>query len=313
MTVFSCNAPAKINLHLAVGLRQHNGFHLLESIFLALDFGDTLQFELSDEESGRTELLIRTLELDKTLTAGLCDLPPEKNLAVKAAALVRAKTGFKKNLSIILTKRIPAGAGLGGGSSDAAAVLRALAPYTAPFDMHGLAAELGSDVPFFLGSPAALVRGQGEIIKPVTAPFLFLVLIRPAFSSATARAFRLLDEARRSFSVQASSSSEIIVPAARESDFAEFAEEQFALPPERWSFTNDFWRLFLEQGTEEERIEYTAIAGALQEAGAVFVSLSGSGSTCFGVFKSELKGRKAEHALHGRWPFVRFCRTTGTT
>jgi len=187
-------APAKVNLNLAVLDRRPDGFHNIESVFLAVDFGDTLHFEPIPGE--------KTLKLaiEGPAAAGL-DLPVEKNIIFKALSLFRDKTGFAQGLKIRVEKRIPIGGGLGGGSSDAAATLLALNKLAGfPLSREQLlemAAALGSDVPFFIyETAAARVTGRGECVEPLEAPCFFLVLVNPGFPSDTAAAFRLLDEYR---------------------------------------------------------------------------------------------------------------------
>ena len=136
-------APCKINLHLRVKERRPDGFHELESVFLALSWGDRLEFELRGEP-GRSEI-----ELAGPVPG---TIPREKNLVYQAAALFRERTGFNRGLRVRLEKRVPLGAGFGGGSSDAAAALRALDTLAgtglSPEVLGELAGKLGSDVPF---------------------------------------------------------------------------------------------------------------------------------------------------------------------
>ncbi|MDR2111086.1 MAG: 4-(cytidine 5'-diphospho)-2-C-methyl-D-erythritol kinase, partial [Spirochaetaceae bacterium] len=141
-------APGKINLHLRVKGLRADGYHGLESIFLALAWGDTLRVDAAAGPGGCT--------LFRNCFPPLEDLtfPPEQDLAYRAALLFRAKTGFDRALRIELDKRIPLGSGLGGGSSDAAAVLLALDRLAgtglSTAALGALAETLGSDVPFFL-------------------------------------------------------------------------------------------------------------------------------------------------------------------
>ncbi|MDR3020568.1 MAG: 4-(cytidine 5'-diphospho)-2-C-methyl-D-erythritol kinase [Treponema sp.] len=184
-------APAKVNLHLAVLDRREDGFHNLESLFLAVDFGDTLHFEPIEGKNA----------FEISMEGQNSAIPPEKNIIFNALSLFREKTAFSQGINIHVEKRIPLGGGLGGGSSNAAVTLLALNKLTgAPLARNTLldmAAALGSDVPFFVSEiPAAWVTGRGEHITPVEAPRVSLVLVNPGFSSNTAEAFRLLAEAR---------------------------------------------------------------------------------------------------------------------
>lgn len=174
--------PAKVNLFLEVLGRREDGYHELETVLLALDFADTL------EVHPRPEGL--------TLEVVGADLPAGPgNLAYDAARRFLDEFAPDRGAAMILTKRIPVGAGLGGGSSDAAGALFALRsafrPDLAPEDLHPLAASLGSDVPFFLGGPCAVATGRGDRIRPVTAPLpTWLVLFTPPFPLATPEVYR---------------------------------------------------------------------------------------------------------------------------
>ncbi|MDR2923777.1 MAG: 4-(cytidine 5'-diphospho)-2-C-methyl-D-erythritol kinase [Treponema sp.] len=304
------HAPAKLNLHLNIGDRRPDGFHEIESLFLALAFGDTLSLETIP--SGDTEII-----LDWQLPWGSPeDLSPEKNIVNQAIFLFRKRTGFDKNLKIVLEKRIPLGGGLGGGSSDAAAALLAL-NRLASADGKGLVnnavltemgASLGSDVPFFLqiarndGYSIAWVSGRGEIVRPFAVPpqvqSLSLVLINPGFPSDTAKAFRLLDEYRESG-----------VKRSAEKQSPHVCPQFLSETPRNWPFTNDFLpifeTIFQQKKTNNEAIStYREIFSALEQMGSDFFGLSGSGSTCFGVFSSQNRAKTARDLLLKRWKFV---------
>lgn len=183
-------APAKVNLFLRILHRRDDGFHALETVFQAVSLSDAVEVALVGDG-------IR-LELDGPELG-----PPEENLAVRAARAYREATGLASGVRIRLTKAIPAGAGLGGGSSDAAAVLRALEALTGRCPsarLHELAASLGSDVPFFLGpSPLAAATGRGERLSPWRPlPGTDLVLVLPPVHVATAEAYRTLARVRAS-------------------------------------------------------------------------------------------------------------------
>ena len=281
-------APAKVNLHLEVLERLQNGFHKLLSIFLALDFSDTLHFELTEGEK-TTELAMKGLDPE---------LPIEKNIVFRSLRLFQEKTGFSKGLSIIVEKRIPAGGGLGGGSSDAAAALLALNRLAGfPLSRASLletAAALGSDIPFFIyQTAAARVTGRGDIIEPFKAPSLFFVLVNPGFPSDTAAAYRLLDEYRINLKI----------PHAEARSRG--VEREIFSDPALWTFKNDFLPVF----GERERSVYNKIICKLRELGAGFAGLSGAGSTCFGVFTESEIAQRAAQALRETWNFVEYCGT----
>jgi 4-diphosphocytidyl-2-C-methyl-D-erythritol kinase len=312
------DAPAKLNLHLNIGERRSDGFHNIESLFLALVFGDTLSFETNLEESalssGDTEII-----LDWQLPWGSAkDLSPEKNIVNKAVSLFRERTGFDKKLKIVLEKRIPLGGGLGGGSSDAAAALLALNRIASPEGLVSgavlaeMGATLGSDVPFFLHialndtHPIAWVSGRGEQVRPLILPpqvrDLSIVLVNPGFPSDTAKAFSLLDKFRETG----------VNKNAKQQSSSLCSESLTAIlsgSPKDWPFSNDFISVFdadIKKNKSDNGIfsDYWEIISSLMKLGSDFSGLSGSGSTCYGVFSNQSKSKTAREILLKRWNFV---------
>ena len=173
-------APAKLNLFLHVTGRRADGYHLLQSVFMLIDWCDTLHFEL--RRDGR---IVR-----RDLGAAL----PEDDLIVRAARLLQQASGSTLGADIAIDKRIPAQAGMGGGSSDAASTLLALNRLwqlqlpRAQLEQLGL--QLGADVPFFLRGHNAWVEGIGEQITPVALPPARFVVLKPAAGVDTASIFR---------------------------------------------------------------------------------------------------------------------------
>jgi 4-diphosphocytidyl-2-C-methyl-D-erythritol kinase len=167
-------SPAKINLGLRILGKRPDGYHAIESIFQMLDLCDWLSFRPNAEG------LIH-------LTCPASDLPTdERNLVVRAAHLLRQTTHVRQGVHITLENRIPIAAGLGGGSSNAATTLLSLNRLwglNCPIaTLHMLAAQLGSDVPFFLNGPTALVEGRGEVLSPLPPPAPWAgVLVNPRF------------------------------------------------------------------------------------------------------------------------------------
>ena len=156
--VISLKAPAKVNLFLEILGKRDDGYHEIETIMQEIDLADSLQFEETQEGV--------TLECnDKNIPAN------QDNLVCKAANLILEECGIKKGVLINLEKNIPVGAGLGGGSSDAATTLKALnSLWKVGLNNEELiefAAKLGSDIPFFINGKTALCRGRGELITPV--------------------------------------------------------------------------------------------------------------------------------------------------
>ncbi|MBN2139294.1 MAG: 4-(cytidine 5'-diphospho)-2-C-methyl-D-erythritol kinase [Sedimentisphaerales bacterium] len=176
-------APAKINLSLLIAGKRPDGFHELETVMAKINWFDEVLIE-----PGSKPGIELTCQGPEWAPAG------DENLVYRAARLLLDNAGRKADVSITLTKNIPAGTGLGSASSDAAATLLGLNRYLelgAPADdLHGLAARLGSDVPFFLGGPLAFCTGKGEKIKKIDKNFDFLaMLILPNVSVSTITAY----------------------------------------------------------------------------------------------------------------------------
>ncbi len=187
------HAPAKINLFLEVVAKRDDGFHEIETLVVPVSLYDTVS--ICGVGPAAAERGPVTLEV--AVTAGLRATIPGggENLAVRAAELLRWRAGVDAGLAIRLVKRIPAGAGLGGGSSDAAAVLiGANARWGLGWSrarLMELAAELGSDVPFFLAGSAAICRGRGERVEPLGGGGGWhVVIFKPAENLATADVYR---------------------------------------------------------------------------------------------------------------------------
>ena len=277
-------APCKINLHLKIGEKRPDGYHSLESLFATLAFADMLQFDAGGKQ-GDCSLSMTSERPEKPIL-------PEDNLILRAVSLFRDLTGYKNGLSIRLKKRIPIGAGLGGGSSDAAATLFALNSLAGgPLSMEELsktAALLGSDVPFFLSGGLAFVSGRGEVIEPVQFFKKFwVVLVKPPFASDTAEAYRLLDHAREGekYEKKINELSKETLLHALEDD------------PGCWPYYNDFLLDPENENIEPNTAVYRTFLNALRKEGASFAGLSGSGSCCFGIFTSKNTAQRAVKEL----------------
>ncbi len=184
MQGLTITAPAKVNLFLGIGGIRPDGHHDVESIFQTLELHDTIHLTPSDE---------LTLHCDEEL-----GIAPEHNLAFRAARAFSAAYDVDVLIDIAIEKRIPAGAGLAGGSSDAAAVLAGLAHWASlPLEDHRLQAvarSLGADVPFFLYGGAALMRGRGDELVSRLPDVLFdLAIAKPDVPVSTAEAYRAFD------------------------------------------------------------------------------------------------------------------------
>ena len=180
-------APAKLNLFLHVTGRRADGYHELETLFVALDAGDTITLTCRDDGEIRR-------------TSGLSSVPAQQDLAVRAATALRRETGCPLGADIAVVKRIPVGAGLGGGSSDAASVLLALNRLWGVglprADLMRIGLTLGADVPFFLCGEPAIGRGVGERLTPVSLPALWVAVIVPPVTVSTASIFAAQDLTR---------------------------------------------------------------------------------------------------------------------
>ena len=168
-------APAKLNLFLHVLGRRSDGYHLLESVFVLIDWADTLHFE------SRADGRLQRHDLGEPL--------PADDLCLRAARLLQAESGTPLGADISIDKQLPSGAGMGGGSSDAATVLLAL---NRLWGLHwprerllAMAARLGADVPFFVFGRDALVQGIGERLSAIAVPPQAYAVVKPAASIAT--------------------------------------------------------------------------------------------------------------------------------
>jgi 4-diphosphocytidyl-2-C-methyl-D-erythritol kinase len=172
-------APAKLNLFLHITGRRDDGYHLLQSVFMLTDWCDTLHFER------RSDAVIHREDIGTSL--------PADDLTVRAARALQAHTGTPLGANIVLEKRIPAQAGMGGGSSDAASCLLALNRLWGLglnlTDLSSIGLKLGADVPFFLGGRNAWIEGVGEQITPVDLPAARFVVVKPTEGLETARIF----------------------------------------------------------------------------------------------------------------------------
>jgi len=294
-------APAKINVHLEVKERRLDGFHDLESLFVCLDFGDELYFELSGKNG------FWDLSLDRTSNPDIIkeDFLGENNLISRAVCIFREKTGFEHGIKCVLNKKVPLGAGLGGGSSNAASTLLALNELASTGlsenELLDMALSLGSDVPFFIKagmektgkSNAAWVKGRGEHIFPLLlSPSYPVLLVKPPFQSNTAEAFALLSKYRRKQATKVSGT--IVAAKTRGLSETSDMEKIWACSPDKWPFFNDFLDVLPNKEIYQE------ILLELKNSGALFTGLSGSGSCCFGIFSEEKIAQTAETTIKSK-------------
>jgi len=173
-------APAKLNLFLHVVGRRPDGYHLLQTLFCFLDYGDSLRFSPRDDDQ-------------ISLANPLPGVPPESDLMVRAARLLQAETGCQQGVEISVEKRLPMGGGLGGGSSDAATVLLALNHLwrlgLSRQRLQEIGLTLGADVPVFVFGRNAFAEGVGENLQPVDLPPAWYVVLEPPVQVPTAAVF----------------------------------------------------------------------------------------------------------------------------
>jgi 4-diphosphocytidyl-2-C-methyl-D-erythritol kinase len=260
-------APAKINLGLHVLRRRADGYHDVDTVLLPIGWHDGLTLEPAES--------FRFTCSDPSLPADA------RNLCVRAAHALARRAGVEPQGALHLEKHLPHGAGLGGGSSDAAHALRALAELWGldlpAADLHAVAAGLGSDVPFFLHDAAMRATGRGELLeplgdKPYRLPFALAVVMPPVHVS-TAEAYALVrpDATARPDLRRVVLSNDL----------------------DRWrrDLANDFEAPILGRYPEIREARERLLA-----AGAGYAALSGSGAAVFGVFEDEAAARQAAQA-----------------
>ena len=267
-------APAKINLILRVLDRRPDGFHNLWSLMQTVGLEDEIVIRFAQEHAGiNLTCDERSLSADHT------------NLVYRAAAAVLQCSEQKVGLNIVLTKRIPMGAGLGGGSSDAAATIiglnRLLNLDWSAIDMAQVGQLLGSDVPFFFFAPSAAVTGRGEQVTPVeVSGSRWVVLVNPGFPVETKWAYQQLSATRPG--VRDLADVHVVLGRQRHLTWEQVlgvAENDFELPV--------FQAYPVLQKIKQELLDH----------GAEVALLSGSGATVFGVFRNEAEARQAQSQL----------------
>ncbi len=201
------HTPAKLNLFFEVLGRRADGFHEIETLMCPIDLYDTLSFR--EEMNGNLELECQWgLAASSRSGSGFEEVPQgQSNLVVRAVDLIRRRTGTTRGATLSLLKRIPTAAGMGGGSSDAAAALVAAnlgwKLGLSMAELAAMAAELGSDVPFFLSNSSAICRGRGERIEPVRGlGMMYFVVVRPPEGLATVAVYGACRAPKSPFSVQ---------------------------------------------------------------------------------------------------------------
>ncbi len=300
-------APAKLNLSLAVLARRADGFHEIESLMVPVTLHDTLRVQVSEAPGIRLRVRFGG-RLATAAGASLAhDVPTDaSNLVVRAAQALAVEAGLAASpespcvpgLDIDLVKRIPSGSGLGGGSSDAAAVLMAAADVwgldVSPDLLASIGARIGSDVPVFFAGGAAIAGGRGERIEPVAGmPPLYAVIARPAAGLSTAAVYaRCTPDASRRGSAQRLAA---------------------ALSAGRLRAAPALMHNSLEAPARSMCPEVARLLDHFSRAGATHPMLTGSGSACFALMRSALETRRVAARLEmGGWPGVFAVRLAST-
>lgn len=282
MNTVSLRAYAKINLSLDVVGRREDGYHLLESVFQGISLYDEVRVR---RETGSGGIRIRCTP---------AFIPTdERNIAYKAAAAFFRAVGIERyQITIDLRKKIPSGAGLGGGSADSAAVFSALCRlYHRPFSTEAAAAvllPLGADIPFFLYSGTMLAQGIGEILTPAPPlPDCFIVVAKPRAGANTKKIFSRLAEAGS----PAHPDTQAVLRALQNRDLALLAAAAGNV---------------LENATIPLCPKIALLKDVLKQEGAALALMTGSGSAVFGIFEKEKTARRAMKALlpHTRTVFL---------
>jgi 4-diphosphocytidyl-2-C-methyl-D-erythritol kinase len=274
-------AWAKINLTLSVLGRRDDGYHTLASVMQTISLKDTLRIQVTDDER-------------ITCAVDAPGLRNDDNLAIRAARLLREEGYLTHGAAIELRKEIPAQGGLGGGSSDAAAVLVALNRLCAlglsQARLEELAARLGSDVPFFIHGGTALVEGRGELVTPLPdCEPLWLLIAHPPVSISTVAVFQSVTPAEYG----ETRDTDIVVEAIRGGS---------QVPLERLSNT-------LEPLVMRNWPEVAVTRDGLLRAGAPIVRMSGSGPTLFAPFRTLDEATQVYEVARGQHMDVRLCHT----
>jgi 4-diphosphocytidyl-2-C-methyl-D-erythritol kinase len=289
MAVLSIFAPAKLNLYLAVTGQRPDGFHDLVSVVALLDFGDTLHVEAGAGPQEPPEF---------SLTCNDPDVPCDgTNLILMAARAFATATGWNGGATFRLEKRIPMGAGLGGGSSDAVATLKALNRLVGPNRalttgaLMDLAATLGSDCPLFLGTSPAVLRGRGERVAPLPSAVARrlhgrrVLVFKPAFGIATPWAYARL---------RANAPASYLPLNAAEARLAQW-QANGAATTEELLFNN------MEPAAFTKFIALPVLRARLEANFGLQPHMSGSGSACFAFLNDDTDVTAVTAAIREAW------------
>lgn len=271
-------ANAKVNLTLDILRKREDGYHDLQMVMQSIRLHD--------------DLCIEHAEGDGAMRSNLAFLPADgRNLAQMAAAAFREATGLGGGVDITIEKRIPVCAGLGGGSADAAAVLRAMNELTGagldPAELARIGERVGSDVPYCVMGGTAMAEGRGEILTPLPPlPHCWVVVCKPSFSVSTPQLFSRVDVRR----------------IVRRPDTAGLLEALKA--GDLIGVARRMYNVFEDVMEPRRRCEVDAIKAAMIDCGALGASMSGSGPTVFGLFGERERANGACRRLSGLYKQV---------
>lgn len=278
------NSYAKINLFLRIGKKLSSGYHNIQSVMQKIELSDNISIEPLSE--------------DKIVIEGTNkELENEDNLAYKAALLLKNRFKVRNGVRIYIEKNIPLESGLGGGSSNAAAVLLNLNKLWGlklkENQLINLASHIGSDVPFFIGENAALVEGIGDKIKRIKKSFsINIVIINPGFRISTKWAYSAYDKQKPRVKIKADINR--LIKAIEKKDIKEIAN----------NLHNDFEPIVTKKYKVINEIKNTLLRND-----ALNVGISGSGPTVFGIFNSIYEAREAFFKIQYDYPFVFLTKT----
>ncbi len=277
-------AYAKINLHLEVITRRDDGYHNILSLMASVDIYDLLKLRSARfSDNPGDGVSVEIVSAGGTGASIMDEIPPEENLITKAVKLYCGRAGKSGHFSFEIEKNIPAGAGLGGGSSDAAAALKLIndkAGFFGNSDLMNIGARIGADVPFCLTGGTALCEGTGEIVSPVNRGITGTVVIaNPGIHVDTGSAYRALN---RKTSIREGPDYAIkkrkIISACERGDIEEV----------RSLYRNDFEKTVMVWHPEIKELKES-----MYRDGAVFSTMSGSGSSVAGIFTDDVTAEKA--------------------
>jgi 4-diphosphocytidyl-2-C-methyl-D-erythritol kinase len=267
---------AKINLGLNIVSKREDGFHDLETVFYPISLFDALEFIVHDS----LEFQMEGIEIPGS---------NDDNLVLKAYHLLKKNFPSLPNISIQLLKRIPTGAGLGGGSADASFMLMMLNKYfqleISKIKIKEYALQLGSDCPYFIENTPCFALSRGEFLEPITLDLsqYYFVIVKPDIHISTAWAFSKIEPNLPKKSCK------VIV--------------QQEISTWKYELLNDFEKPILD-----EFPEMLSIKNTLYKEGALYASMSGSGSSFFGIFEQEISNKKEFESKFSKSASVLFCK-----